>query len=143
MPLYLVNTAVEMTLEVYVSQQLEEALTIQYERIKDRRVRETFVRRLETQIETLLHDSLDWDIKKPTAAQLSYAKLIATQVGVSLPCEAQKYRFHAAMFLETYAPKARQASRSDNDGAPGSDGALAEKIARDRQREDADSSQPS
>jgi len=47
MPLYLVNPAVEMTLELWVSQRLEEALTIQYERIKDRRVRDTFVKRLE------------------------------------------------------------------------------------------------
>src|SRR3546814_6471277 len=36
MALYLVNPAVEMSLELYISQQLEEAITIQYERIRDR-----------------------------------------------------------------------------------------------------------
>ena len=35
MALYLVNPAVDMSLEPYVSDRLEEALTIQFERIKD------------------------------------------------------------------------------------------------------------
>jgi len=113
MPLYLVNPAVEMTLELWVSQRLEEALTIQYERIKDRRVRDTFVKRLEGQIETLLKDCIDWDLKEPTEAQLNYATLVATQLGIPLPSEARRYRFHAAMFLETYVPKVRQAASSD------------------------------
>lgn len=108
MALYLVNPAVEMTLELYVSQRLEESLTIQYERIRDRKVRDTFVRRLEKQVETLLKDSIDWDLKEPTEAQLNYATLVAKQLGISLPSEARKYRFHTAMFLETYAPQVRK-----------------------------------
>ena len=107
MALYLVNPAVEMSLELYVSMQLEEALTIQYERIKDRRVRDTFVKKLEQRLESLLFESMDWDLKEPTEAQLNYAKLVSRQVGIPLPPEAQKYRFHTAMFLETYAEQAR------------------------------------
>lgn len=107
MALYLVNPAVEMTLELYVSPRLEEALTIQYERIKDRRVRDTFVKRLESQIEMLLKDSIDWDIKAPTEAQLNYAILVAKKLGIPLSIEARKYRFHTAMFLETYAAQAK------------------------------------
>ncbi|WP_036135677.1 hypothetical protein [Luteimonas mephitis] len=106
MALYLVNPAVEMTLELFVSQRLEEALTIQYERIKDRKVRDTFVKRLEKQVETLLKDSIDWDLREPTEAQLKYAILVAKQLGIALPSEARKYRFHTAMFLETYAAQA-------------------------------------
>lgn len=106
MALYLVNPAVEMTLELFVSQRLEEALTIQYERIKDRKVRDTFVKRLEKQVEALLKDSIDWDLKEPTEAQLKYAILVAKQLGIALPSEAGKYRFHTAMFLETYAAQA-------------------------------------
>lgn len=103
MALHLVNPAVEMSLELYVSPRLEEALTIQFERIKDGRVRDTFVKHLEERLETLLSDSIDWDIKAPTEAQLSYAMLVAKQVGIPLPSEAVKFRFHTAMFLETYA----------------------------------------
>ncbi|WP_162202477.1 hypothetical protein [Pseudoxanthomonas suwonensis] len=116
MPLYLVNPAVEMTLELHVSLRLEEALSIQYERIKDRRVRDTFVRRLEHQVESLLKDCLDWDLKEPTEAQLNYAKLVAAQCGVALPSEALKYRFHAAMFLETYAPQTAREQHVDSGG---------------------------
>lgn len=107
MALYLVNPSVEMSLELYVSTRLEEALTIQYERIRDRRVRDTFVRKLEQRLESLLADSMDWDLKAPTDAQLNYAKLVAKQLGVNLSSEAQRYRFHTAMFLETYAEAAR------------------------------------
>jgi hypothetical protein len=107
MVLYLVNPAVEMPLELYVPHQLEEALSIQYERIKDGRVRDTFVKRLEERLEALLSDSIDWDIKAPTAAQLSYAMLVSQQVGVPLPSEAKRFRFHTAMFLETYANHAK------------------------------------
>ena len=63
MALYLVNPAVDMSLELYVSDRLEEALTIQYERIKDRNVRDTFVRKLEKQLDRLLAESIDWDIR--------------------------------------------------------------------------------
>lgn len=110
MALYLVNPASEMSLELYVSNQLEEALTIQYERIKDRRVRDTFVKKLEKRLESLLVESMDWDLKEPTEAQLNYATLIAKQVGIPLPSEARKYRFHTAMFLETYTDQARALS---------------------------------
>lgn len=109
MALYLVNPAVDMSLELYVSDRLEEALTIQFERIKDRRVRDTFIRKLERSLESLLVESIDWDLKQPTEAQLNYAILIAKQLEIPLPSEARKYRFHAAMFLETYANQARAA----------------------------------
>ena len=110
MALYLVNPAVDMELELYVSDRLEEALTIQFERIKDRRVRDTFIRKLERSLESLLVESIDWDLKQPTEAQLHYATLVATQLGIPLPSEARKYRFHTAMFLETYANRARVTS---------------------------------
>ena len=114
MVLYLVNPAVEMPLELYVSHQLEEALSIQYERIKDGRVRDTFVKRLEKRLEALLSDSIDWDIKAPTEAQLSYAILVSKQVGVPLPSEARRFRFHTAMFLETYAHEIRGSHSVEN-----------------------------
>lgn len=140
MPLYLVNPAVEMTLELWVSQRLEEALTIQYERIKDRRVRDTFVKRLEAQIETLLKDCIDWDLKEPTEAQLNYATLVATQLGISLPSEARKYRFHAAMFLETYAPQARQGATAvpPEDAVFESGAAAAQRLVKEKIRKGLD-----
>ena len=132
MALYLVNPAVEMTLELYVSAQLEEALTIQYERLTDRRVRDTFVRRLEKQVETLLKDSIDWDLKEPTDAQLTYAVLVAKQLDIPLPSEARKSRFHAAMFLETYAPQVKKELRPGAEAADESAAAVAQQLVVDR-----------
>jgi len=137
MALYLVNPAVEMTLELFVSLPLEEALTIQYERIKDRRVRDTFVKRLEKQVETLLKDSIDWDLKEPTASQLNYALLIAQRLGIALPSEARKYRFHTAMFLETYAPQSRKDGEAPRRPTTGSAADAAQRLALDNLRKDA------
>lgn len=134
MALYLVNPAVDMTLELYVSQQLEEALTIQYERITDRGVRDAFVRRLEEHVETLLQDSVDWDLKAPTPAQLSYATLVAKQAGIPLPSEARKYRFHTAMFLETYAHRVRKKGGSDSKKASPSRADAAQRLVTERLR---------
>ncbi len=114
MALYLVNPSVEMTLELFISNRLEEALSVQYERLKDRRTRDTFVRKLEQRLESLLVDSIDWDLQEPTQAQLNYAELVAKQLGIALPSEAKKYRFHTAMFLETYAAQAKERTRSPN-----------------------------
>ena len=136
MALYLVNPAVEMTLELYVSPRLEEALTIQYERIRDRRVRDTFVKRLEGQVETLLKDTIDWDLKEPTDAQVSYATLVAKQLGITLPSEARKYRFHAAMFLETYAPQAKRELEATSSGAGQSGADAAQQLVADKLRKD-------
>lgn len=136
MALYLVNPAVEMTLELYVSPQLEEALTIQYERIRDRRVRDTFVRRLEGRVETLLKESIDWDLKEPTEAQVSYATLVAKQLGIQVPSEARKYRFHAAMFLETYAPQAKKEMEVQCKGSVESGSSAAEQMVADKLKKD-------
>jgi len=136
MALYLVNPAVEMTLELYVSQRLEESLTIQYERIRDRRVRDTFVRRLEKQVETLLKDSIDWDLKEPTEAQLNYATLVAKQLDISLPSEARKYRFHTAMFLETYAPQVRKELEAADQRPSESEAEAAQQLVADKLRKE-------
>lgn len=132
MALYLVNPAVEMTLELYVSTQLEEALTVQYERITDRKVRDTFVRRLEKQVETLLKDSLDWDLKEPTEAQLTYAVLVAKQLGIPLPSEARKSRFHAAMFLETYTPQVKKSMAPKEECAADTQAEVAQQLVMNR-----------
>jgi hypothetical protein len=105
MPLLLVHPSVDLTLELYVSSALEEAIALQWERVRKRTVRDTYVKALEYRLEDLLKDCLDWDLKPPTAAQVSYATLLAARHGVSVPSEALNYRFHMAMFIEAWARK--------------------------------------
>ena len=111
MPLLLVHPSVDLTLELSVSPALEEALALQWERVRKRTVRDTYVKALEYRLEGLLHDCLDWDLKPPTEAQVSYATLLAARHSVSVPSEALSYRFHMAMFLEAWARKPDSFSR--------------------------------
>lgn len=101
MALYLVNPSVDLTLELYISPAMEEAICIQWERAKDRAIRQTLVRKLEKQLERLILECMDWDLKEPTPAQTSYAALISKKLAVPIPSEAMKYRFHMALFIET------------------------------------------
>ena len=105
MPLLLVHPSVDLTLELYVSPALEEAIALQWERIRQRTVRDSYVKALEYRLEDLLKDCLDWDLKPPTGAQSSYATLLAKRHGIAVPTEALNYRFHMAMFIEAWSRK--------------------------------------
>lgn len=48
---------------------------------------------------------VDWDLKEPTEAQLTYAQVLATRAGISVPAEVRKSRYQAALFLETYSKR--------------------------------------
>jgi hypothetical protein len=112
MPLILLHPAVDLALELYVPQALEDAIAVQWERIQEGRVRQTYIRALESRLEDLLRDCLDWDLKEPTAAQIAFAKVVAQRLGIVIPPEALKFRFHMAMFLEEHKsqsyPKTRR-----------------------------------
>lgn len=114
MPLLLVHPAVDLTLELYVSPALEEAIALQWERVRKRTVRETYVKALEYRLQDLLRDCLDWDLKPPTDAQVAYATVLAARHGVSVPSEALSYRFHMAMFLEAWARKPTRPGPSED-----------------------------
>ena len=107
MALYLVNPGVDLTLELYIAPAMEEAICIQWERVKDRAIRQTFVRKLEKRLEQLMSECMDWDLKEPTPAQASYASLISRKLGVPIPSEALRYRFHMALFIDTYSKQYR------------------------------------
>lgn len=103
MPLLLVHPSADLTLELYVSPALEEALALQWERVRQRTVRDTYVKALEYRLEDLLTDCLDWDLKPPTEAQLSYATLLARRHGITVPTEALNYRMHMALFIDAWS----------------------------------------
>lgn len=139
MSLYLVNPGVDLTLELFISTRLEEAVAIQFERIKDRKVRDTFVRKLEKRLEGLLVECMDWDLKEPTEAQVTYAILVAKQLGIPLPSEARKYRFHMAMFLESYAEQARNLSAEASQMADSSQAEAAQRLVAARLKAESES----
>ena len=118
MTLYLVNPGVDLTLELFIAPSMEEAICIQWERVEDKAIRQTFVRKLEKQLERLIVECMDWDLKAPTPAQASYASLISRKLSVSIPSEALKYRFHMALFIDTYSEQYRlESSKSPSSNA--------------------------
>ena len=50
---------------------------------------------------------MDWDLKEPTPAQVSYAALISRKLNIPIPSEAEKYRFHMALFIDAYSEQYR------------------------------------
>lgn len=116
MSIYVVHAGVDLSLELYVSPQLEQAIAIQWERIRDKEVRGTYTKALERRLEDLLKDCLDWDLKAPTPAQISFATVVATRLGISVPSEALQSRFHMAMFLEKNAAKTRESPSASTEG---------------------------
>lgn len=123
MSLYLVAPGLDLSIELYISESVEQALSLQWERLKDRTARDAFCRRMTNQLDSVIPDSLDWDIKEPTQAQVSYAMVLSKQLGVSIPSEALRYRGYMHEFLETNAAALKNGRRkqasTDEPAAPG------------------------
>jgi len=112
MTIYVVHAGVDLSLELFVSPQLEAAIAVQWERIRDKEVRSTYRRALERRLEDLLKDCLDWDLKPPTPSQVAYATVIAAKLGITVPSDVLATRLHMALFLEKYGSKLKE--RIDN-----------------------------
>ena len=103
MPLYLVAPAIDLSLELNLPGPLEQAFSIQWERLANPKARDLFCQRLEKQLETLLPGLIDWDIQEPTPNQKAFARAIAEGLGIPIPTEATLYRGHMHAFLDQNA----------------------------------------
>lgn len=104
MPILLLDVRSGNSIEVNLSASLENAIAIQIGRVQGNAVRSTFSDSLQSRLETTLWECLDWDIKPPTAAQVTYAKALAVRHRIDVPAEALAYRFQMAMFIAGLAP---------------------------------------
>lgn len=108
MTFYLVAPALEIAIELPLSDEVQAAVALQLTRLQDRQQMAAFAQRLAHQLESGLPDALDWDIKKPTAAQVSFAIALSKALDVVIPAEAMNYRGQMHAFLNRYAPLAKQ-----------------------------------
>lgn len=108
MSFFLVAPALDWSTELFLSEQTERLFALQWERLKDPEEREAFNRRLTKHLEKLLPEALDWEIKEPTPAQLSYASAISKELGVPIPPDALRSRSVMHAFIQQHAPKAKQ-----------------------------------
>lgn len=115
MALYLVDPSLELSIELPVSEPIERALAMQWERLADRTAREAFCRRMATQLNSVIPESIDWDIKEPTPAQVSYAMVLAKELNVAVPSIALRYRGNMHEFLEKHSQllKAKREPKKD------------------------------
>ena len=104
MRLSLISDDLELSLEIPLSDLVEEALTIQWRRIEDQQSsKEAFRRRLTTLFESAAVQSLDWDLKPPTRVQVTYGMDIARTLGIAIPSEALRYRGTMHDFIEHHS----------------------------------------
>jgi hypothetical protein len=108
MAFYLISPALEMAIELNLSEEVQTAMALQWTRLQDGRQMDAFARRVTDQLESSLSDALDWDIKKPTAAQTSFAIALAKELDVVIPGDAMNYRGQMHAFIEQHAPLAKQ-----------------------------------
>ncbi|MCD9096504.1 hypothetical protein [Luteimonas fraxinea] len=99
MSLYLVEPAHGISLQIPVSESEERALVLQWARLKGAIARERFSERFGRQLTDAIADSLDWDIKAPTDAQLAYALVLSQKLGTDIPLSAKSSRLEMSLFL--------------------------------------------
>lgn len=108
MSLFLVAPSLDLSIELLISDQVERALSLQWERLKDRTAREAFCRRMTQQLDSVIPESIDWDIKEPTSAQVSYAMVLSKQLDVPIPPDALRYRGQMHEFLEKHSQLSKE-----------------------------------
>lgn len=116
MALYLVAPAIDLSIELQISEPVEQALAIQWERLHDRAARDAFCRRMTSQLDGVIPESIDWDIKEPSPAQLSFAMALSKELDVPIPPDALRFRGSMFEFLEAHsrmAKERRESKRAD------------------------------
>ena len=108
MAFYLISPALEMAIELNLSEEVQSAMALQWTRLQDGKQMDAFARRVTDQLESGLSDALDWDIKRPTAAQTSFAIALSKELDVAIPRDAMNYRGQMHAFINQYAPLAKQ-----------------------------------
>lgn len=108
MTFYLVAPSLEMAIELPLSEDVQSAIALQLSRLQDRHQVANFAKRLAQEMESGISEVLDWDIKKPTAAQASFAIALSKELDVVIPPEAMNFRGHMHAFINEYAPLAKR-----------------------------------
>lgn len=66
------------------------------------------------QLDSVIPKSIDWDIKEPTPAQVSFAMALSKQLDVAIPPDALRYRGHMHEFLEIHSPQPKARREQKN-----------------------------
>lgn len=102
MALLLVDTDSDLLVEIRATQSVLQTLSVQWGRLREDRERTAFGTRFGAQLAIALGESVDWDLKPPTPAQVAYATGIAKSLGIPVPDGVLRYRGQMNDFLDVH-----------------------------------------
>lgn len=102
MALLLVDVEFDLLVEVPVAGDLASVFALQWERLRDDAAKEQFSQRFASRVAPILTECLDWDLKPPSPAQVTFATSIARQKGIDLPGDVLRQRGAMTAFLDKY-----------------------------------------
>lgn len=110
MPLKLLDVESDMLIEVTVSPMAEHAIGSHWKRLSDGDAREAYGARLGALLDVAIMDSVDWDLRAPSPAQVAFANVISRKLGVPVPADALRYRGAMGFFLDSNADAFKRAT---------------------------------
>lgn len=116
MAVYLIAQGFDLSLELDLAPSLALALRLQTERMDLQDARAAFGRRLSEEMNRLLPDLIDWDLKEPTSAQMAYAIELAKASHETVPLPALRSRGSMQSYIES---RLRERTDSDSSGRGG------------------------
>ncbi|MGG2102677.1 hypothetical protein [Stenotrophomonas sp. NRRL B-14846] len=99
MSFFLVDADSEFTLELTLSPETAVDLRRQIEKLQSGADGSSLSRRLAMELSRLVPEMLDWDVKRPTKAQIAYARSICYRLKIALPEEALESRHTMHIFI--------------------------------------------
>lgn len=99
MSFFLVDAESEFALELSLSQESAQDLRRQIAKLQEGPDAGGLSRRLAAELSRLVPEMLDWDIKRPTKAQIAYARSICYQLKIELPQQAMESRQAMHLFI--------------------------------------------
>lgn len=99
MSLFLVCPELQFTLELALNAAAEELVERQIERIQQDGDSTRFELRLADEIGKILPETVDWDIKAPTRAQMALAHSLCQRLGIVISPSALGSRYEMHLFI--------------------------------------------
>lgn len=103
MALLLIDPDYDLLLDLEAPTGVLESIHDQWMRLAHDPERDEFAARIAARLLPVLTDCLDWDLKPPTSAQVSYAVSLARKLNLEIPAKVLQRRSEMGAFLDANA----------------------------------------
>jgi hypothetical protein len=108
----LLDVVLDMSIDFPLSDMASSIFEGQLGRMPDNHRRDAFGRHVAARLESALLECVDWDLRPPTPAQVTYATAISRALGIDLPSDVLRLRGAMNLFLarhsEAFKSRAKQ-----------------------------------